>query len=103
MNQPPPDAQREDRNRTVSGGFVRNSMLNLLGQVVPLGIAAVAVPFIVHDLGLERYGLLSLSWILLGYVSFLDFGLGRATTNAVAYYASSGRQGETAGVIWVSL
>jgi O-antigen/teichoic acid export membrane protein len=78
-------------------------MLNLLGQVVPLGIAAVAVPFIVHDLGLERYGLLSLSWILLGYVSFLDFGLGRATTNAVAYYASSSRQGETAGVIWVSL
>lgn len=103
MNPPPPDAQREDRNRTNSGGFVRNSMLNLLGQVVPLGVAAVAVPFIVHDLGLERYGLLSLSWILLGYVSFLDFGLGRATTNAVAYYASNGRQGETAGVVWVSL
>lgn len=86
-----------------SGRFVHNSMLNFLGQAVPLGVAAVAVPFIVRDLGLERYGLLSLAWIVLGYVSFLDFGLGRATTNAIAHYTASGRVAETAGVVWVSL
>ena len=103
MGQQDVDKGDERTKGAVDSGILRNSTLNFLGQVVPLGIAAVAVPFIVRDLGIERYGLLSLSWILLGYVSFLDFGLGRATTNAVAFFSTKGQQEETAGVVWVSL
>jgi O-antigen/teichoic acid export membrane protein len=84
-------------------GLFRNSLLNFLGQVLPLGIAAGAVPVIIRDMGLERYGLLSLSWILLGYFTFLDMGLGRATTNAVADLYSSGKREQIGLVVSLSL
>lgn len=84
-------------------GIYWNSLLNFLGQVLPLGVAAVAVPMIIRDMGLERYGLLSLSWILLGYFTFLDMGLGHATTNAVADLYSSGKQDQIGVVVSISL
>ena len=46
--------------------------------------AIAAVPFLLHYLGQERFGILSLIWIVVGYFSFLDMGLGRAVTVAVA-------------------
>jgi O-antigen/teichoic acid export membrane protein len=84
-------------------GIFRNSLLNFFGQVLPLGIAAIAVPIIIRDMGLERYGLLSLSWILLGYFTFLDMGLSRATTNAVADLDGSGKRDEIGAVVGLSV
>lgn len=46
--------------------------------------ALAAVPFLLHHLGQERLGVLSLIWVVVGYFSFLDMGLGRAVTVAVA-------------------
>ena len=46
--------------------------------------AMAAAPFLLHTLGTERLGVLSLIWVVVGYVSFLDLGLGRAVTVAVA-------------------
>lgn len=59
-------------------------MLNLLGQVAPLAIGAAALPAVVRGLGVEQFGLLSLSWTILGYFAVLDLGLGPATTKYVA-------------------
>jgi O-antigen/teichoic acid export membrane protein len=44
----------------------------------------VAIPFLIQHLGQERLGVLSLIWVIVGYFSFLDMGLGRAVTVAVA-------------------
>ncbi len=52
--------------------------------------ALAAVPFLITYLGQERLGILSLIWVVVGYFSFLDMGLGRAVTVAVAYRRSSG-------------
>jgi O-antigen/teichoic acid export membrane protein len=46
--------------------------------------AVAAVPFLLHYLGQERFGVLSLVWVVVGYFSFLDMGLGRAVTVAIA-------------------
>lgn len=48
--------------------------------------ALAAVPFLLHYLGQERLGILSLVWVIVGYFSFLDMGLGRAVTVAVASF-----------------
>ena len=69
-----------------------NAGWNLLGNVLPLLAGLVAVPFLVAHLGTERFGLLSLGWILIGYFSLFDFGLGRALTRMIA--ARSGVQAD---------
>lgn len=50
--------------------------------------ALAALPFLLHYLGQERLGILSLVWVIVGYFSFLDMGLGRAVTVAVASFRS---------------
>ncbi len=57
--------------------------------------ALAAVPFLLHYLGQERLGVLSLVWVVVGYFSFLDMGLGRAVTVAVATCRTSGKSGQT--------
>lgn len=55
--------------------------------------ALAAVPWLMHYLGQERLGILSLVWVVVGYFSFLDMGLGRAVTVAVAAVRSGVNQG----------
>lgn len=62
-----------------------------MGTLVPMVAALAAVPWLMRYLGQERLGVLSLVWVVVGYFSFLDMGLGRAVTVAVAA-ARSGRQ-----------
>ncbi|TXT37931.1 MAG: rfbE [Comamonadaceae bacterium] len=53
--------------------------------------ALAAVPWLMHFMGQERLGILSLVWVVVGYFSFLDMGLGRAVTVAVAAARSDGQ------------
>jgi O-antigen/teichoic acid export membrane protein len=78
--------------------LARDAVLNLIGQAAPLAAALVAVPYLASALGVERFGMLSLAWVLVGYFSLFDFGLGRALTRTVAAHgASDGR--DLAGVV----
>ena len=63
-----------------------------MGTVVPMVAALVAVPWLMRHLGQERLGVLSLVWVVVGYFSFLDMGLGRAVTVAVAASRAGGLQ-----------
>ena len=60
--------------------IARDTVLNLLGQVLPLGLALVAVPGTVARLGTGRFGVLALAWTVLGSFSVFDVALGRAVT-----------------------
>lgn len=64
--------------------LARNSILNLAGLGVPLVVAVFAMPPIVDGLGPAGFGVLSLVWVVLGYMALLDLGLGRATTKFAA-------------------
>ncbi len=61
----------------------RNVIVNLAGQTLPILSSFVTVPLYIHAIGTPRYGVVSLTWILLGYLGALDFGLSRAATNAL--------------------
>lgn len=67
---------------------------NLLGLLLPLGVAVAAVPQLVARLGQERFGLLALAWGLIGYAGALDLGIGRALTQAVGRMRGERRLGE---------
>lgn len=78
----------------VSSKLVSSSLWNLAGSLLPLGAGLVAIPLLIGQLGLERFGLLSLAWLLVGYFSLFDFGLGRSLTRLVAEKLGSGRADE---------
>ncbi len=62
----------------------RHTLLNIIGQAAPLIAAFFTIPLLIEGLGKERYGALTLAWLLTGYASIFDFGLGRALTQMVA-------------------
>jgi len=64
--------------------LARNTAFNIFGQVVPMLAAIATIPYIVRGLGSDRFGILSIAWLLLGYFGFLDLGLGRAATKFIA-------------------
>jgi O-antigen/teichoic acid export membrane protein len=61
-----------------------NFVFNVLGMIAPLLVAFITVPIYVSHIGAARYGVLSIVWLLLGYFGFLDFGLSRASVNALS-------------------
>ena len=81
----------------------RNSLLNLLGQALPLLVGLAAIPVTARALGPERFGLLALIWALVGYFGVLDLGLGRAATRFVAASLARGDAGSLAGAATLTL
>jgi len=66
----------------------RNTLWNVLGSGAPLLIGIVTIPYLYAHIGVERIGVLTLIWALIGYFSIFDFGLGRAITQRIASLAS---------------
>jgi len=83
--------------------LARNTLLNFIGQVLPLLVGVVTMPFTVRGLGTERFGLLSLAWVILGYFAVFDLGLGRATTKFVAEALGKGEQDRVPGLVWTTV
>ena len=68
----------------------------------PMVVALYAIPRLIAGLGQERFGLLSIVWMLVGYFSVFDLGLGRALTKTVAERLGTGRAHEVPGVFWTA-
>jgi O-antigen/teichoic acid export membrane protein len=83
--------------------LVRNTVLNFFSQAIPLAVAVFSLPYTVHGLGAERFGMLSLAWVLVGYFGLFDLGLGRATTKFVAEAISRGEDARIPKIVWSSL
>jgi O-antigen/teichoic acid export membrane protein len=64
--------------------LARGALFNLAGHLAPLAAAVAALPILAGHLDAERFGFLSLAWVIVGYFSLFDMGLGRALSRLVA-------------------
>ena len=62
----------------------RNTAWNLLGAALPLPVALFCIPILISTLGMDRFGVLGVAWMVMGYFGLFDFGLGQTTTKLVA-------------------
>jgi len=83
--------------------LVRNSIFNLIGQAVPLLAAFVAIPLLIRGLGTDRFGVLTLAWMVIGYFSLFDLGLGRALTQVVAEKLTDRQDTQAPPVVWTAI
>lgn len=83
--------------------LARNAGLNLVGELVSFCVGAICIPFVVRRLGTDSFGVLSIAWALLSYMSLFDLGLSRATTKFVAEAMSTGEHRKIPSLVWTSI
>ena len=79
----------------------RNAAYNVAGAALPSVLTLLTVPLYLEIVGLERYGVLTLCWVVLGYSGFLDVGLRMAVARKIA--AAPDDPFEAARVFWTSI
>jgi O-antigen/teichoic acid export membrane protein len=82
---------------------LRNTVLNLAGSLLPVAVGVLVIPLVIKGLGVGRFGVLSLGWIILGYFSLFDFGLGRATTKFISEAIGREETIHISPLVWTSV
>lgn len=83
--------------------LAKNYIISLVGQVIPVIIGLIAIPGIVKHLGTDRFGVLAIAWMLLGYFSMFDMGVSRATTKFIAEELGKGSFDKIPRLFWTSI
>lgn len=83
--------------------LTRNTAWNVVGQAVPVAAAIFSVPVLITRLGADRFGVLTLVWVIVGYSGLFDLGVGRALTALVAGALGSDRPSDIPPLVWTSL
>lgn len=83
--------------------ITKNTIYNLLGFSLPLLFAVIFIPTIINKLGTERFGLLTLVWVVVGYFSFFDLGIGRALTKIISEKIGLKLTDQIPSFFWTSL
>jgi O-antigen/teichoic acid export membrane protein len=92
-------------NKTLSPNLTsnlltRNTLINFFGQLIPIIFGIITTPFIIQGLGTDRFGLLSMVWVILGYFAIFDLGMGRATTKYLAEILGKDGQDDVSSLVW---
>jgi O-antigen/teichoic acid export membrane protein len=81
----------------------RNTLYNLLGSIAPMLVGMITVPAYLHIIGADRYGVLALVWLFLGYFGLFDPGITRAATFHIARLGNPGQEKDRESVFWTAL
>lgn len=80
--------------------LARNAVMNLSGYAVPLTIGVISVPYVIHVLGIGRFGIVSLAFIIPGYIALFDMGMGKTATRFLAQALGLGNENDVRNMFW---
>lgn len=60
-----------------------------MGFAVPILAAIIIIPLLMKHIGMERFGVLTLIFAMIGFMNIFDFGLTRSITNCVIKYKNN--------------
>jgi len=84
--------------------LAKNTIWNFSGLIFPLLIGIFSIPILIEGMGKERFGLLTIIWMGVGYFSLFDMGLSRALTKLISERLGNNNADENFGsLIWSAL
>ncbi len=83
--------------------MLRNISINLLAQSYLFLLSFLTIPFILHGLGKELFGLFALTNAILGYATVFDFGFAAALTQRIAQVRQQHQGNEVKKIIQTGL
>lgn len=83
--------------------FLRHIGWNLVGQGAPLLAALVSIPLLIKRIGVDRFGILTIAWMLIGYFSLFDLGIGRAMSQLVSEKLAREEHDTLPALVWTGL
>ncbi len=83
--------------------LLRNSAWNFAGLALPALVALGTVPWLIHGLGLEGFGIVTLITSIVGYFGILDINLSAGAIKYLAEHQATGDQRRFAQTFWFGL
>lgn len=83
--------------------IAKNTLYNLFGYGIPMLFALILIPKLISSLGIEKFGILNIAWMIIGYFSFFDFGIGRSLTKIISEKIGLKKKEEIPVLFWTSL
>jgi|GEM_PF-1456623 len=82
---------------------ISNAIYNLIPQLWFLALTVFTTPFVLHRLGVDAYGILSIVAIVAGYLAFLDLGLNLAVIKFIAAHDAKDESDQINRVVQTAL
>jgi O-antigen/teichoic acid export membrane protein len=70
----------------VSQKIIRNTLFNVLGRFWSFALFFILTPYIIHHIGVERFGIWTIVSVLTGYLGLFDLGISTAFVKYIAEY-----------------
>jgi O-antigen/teichoic acid export membrane protein len=83
--------------------LARNALLSIAGEAAPLALGLIAIPILVRELGVDRYGVLTLSYLIVGYLGLFHLGLGSAAAQQISDAIGAGETDKIPSIFWTSM
>jgi len=75
---------------------------NVVSTAIPLAVGLVVTPYLIRAIGVEKFGILTMAWMVVGYFGILDMGLGRALTQKVAERIGRNATKNLKSIVWIT-
>lgn len=82
----PNNLQKQHLYPSISEKIIRNTIFNTIGRFWGILVALILIPYIIHHIGVERYGIWAIVGVITGYFGLLDFGVGTSFVKYISEY-----------------